>query len=70
MKTKPVSQSAFLNPRILLGVLCLLGAFLALFVFHAFPGASALAQAPQENSGIQFGESYHNDISPALRDLS
>src|SRR5207249_3334577 len=24
---------------------------------------------PQEHSGIQFGHSYHNDISPALRDL-
>ena len=31
--------------------------------------ALALAQTPQENSGIQFGQSYHNDVSPALRDL-
>src|SRR5438034_1333928 len=23
----------------------------------------------QKNSGIQFGQSYHNDVSPALRDL-
>ena len=33
------------------------------------PAASAFAQPPQENSGIQVGQSYHNDVSPALRDL-
>jgi hypothetical protein len=31
--------------------------------------AAAFAQAPQENSGIEVGQSYHNDVSPALRDL-
>src|SRR5205085_12519261 len=31
--------------------------------------ASVFAQAPQENSRIQVGQSYHNDVSPALRDL-
>ncbi len=40
----------------------------------ALLGSGALAaaeepQTPQDNSGIQFGQSYHNDISPALRDL-
>ena len=32
-------------------------------------GVSALAQDAQGNSGIQVGHSYHNDVSPALRDL-
>ncbi len=49
--------------------LCLTGVLLALFAFAIYPGATALAQPPQENSGVQFGQSYHNDVSPALRDL-
>ena len=71
MKTKSSSRSAFFNLRLLLGVaLCLGGAFLALFAFAVYPGATALAaQPPQENSGVQFGQSYHNDVSPPLRDL-
>src|SRR5256885_2405218 len=69
MKKNSASQSAFFNPRLLLGVFALLGVLLALFAFHAFPGASALAQTPQEKSTIQVGHSNHNDVSPALRDL-
>ena len=51
---------------------------LALIGFGMYWGASASAQAPkapqspqlpQESSGIQFGQSYHHDTSPALRDL-
>lgn len=70
MKTKS-PRSAFFNLRLLLGfALCLAGAFLALFAFALYPGATALAaQPPQENSGVQFGQSYHNDVSPPLRDL-
>ena len=49
MKKKSVSQSAFFNPRVLVGVLCLLGFLLAIFAFHAFPGASAMAQGPAQN---------------------
>ena len=68
MKTK--SPFAFFNLRRLISfTLCLAGALLALFAFAIYPGATALAQPPQENSGIQFGQSYHNDVSPALRDL-
>ena len=70
MKTKSASQSAFFNLRLLVGfALCLAGVFLALLAFGIFSGAPARAEAPQGNSGIQFGESYHNDVSPALRDL-
>ena len=68
MKTK--SPFAFFNLRHLISfALCLAGALLALFAFAIYPGATVLAQPPQENSGIQFGQSYHNDVSPALRDL-
>jgi subtilisin-like proprotein convertase family protein len=50
MKKKPASQSAFFNPRVLIGALCLVGALGALFAFHAMPGASALAQQePEQN---------------------
>ena len=54
------SRFGFFNPRILFGFVLCLGLSSV---------APALAQAPQENSGIQFGQSYHNDVSPALRDL-
>jgi hypothetical protein len=68
MKKNVTSSSVFFNLRLLVGLaLCLAGALLALFALY--PGATALAQTPQENAGIQFGESYHNDVSPALRDL-
>src|ERR1700704_6497275 len=70
MKKKSVSQSAFFNLRLGVGfVLCLAGFFLALLALGIFSGAPARAEAPKENSGIQFGQSYHNDVSPALRDL-
>jgi hypothetical protein len=49
MKQKSASQSAFFNPRVLIALLCLAGAFLVLLAFQAFPGASALAQGPQQN---------------------
>src|ERR1700730_985081 len=60
MKTKSPSQFPFRNLRTLIGLVLCLG---------LYPAASALAQAPQQNSGIQVGQSYHNDVSPALRDM-
>lgn len=70
MKRKSASQSAFFNLRLGVGfVLCLAAVFLALLAFGIFSVAPARAEAPKGNSGIQFGESYHNDVSPALRDL-
>src|ERR1700730_4292283 len=70
MKTRPAAQSAFFNPRVLISfAFCAVGVLLALLAFALYPGATVLAQAPQGNSGIQFGQSYHNDVSPALRDL-
>src|ERR1022692_4425383 len=59
MKTKSPSQFLFRNLSALIGFLCL----------ELYPAASALAQAPQQKSAIQVGQSYHNDVSPALRDM-
>ena len=56
MKTKSPSR----NPRVFIGLVLCLG---------LSPAAPALAQTPRRNSSIQSGQSYHNDVSPALRDL-
>jgi hypothetical protein len=42
VKKKLASQSASCNPRILIGVLRLVGTFLSFFALHALPGASTL----------------------------
>ena len=61
----PVSSS--FNPRALLSfVFCAIGVLLALLG----SGLLTSVKGQQENAGIQFGQSYHNDVSPALRDLS
>lgn len=54
MKKNPASQSAFFNPRVLIGVLCLVGILLAFFAFKGFPGASVLAQGPNQNQKSEF----------------
>ena len=74
MKRKSTSQSAFFNLRMLVGsVLFLAAVSLVLLAFGVFSGASALAQgAKQQDQGtsnVQVGSSYHNDVSPAMRDL-
>src|SRR5476651_2404296 len=69
MKTRSPLRPAFSNPRLLLSVaFCSIGLVLALLASGLF-AASAAPQTPQENSGVQFGQSYHNDVSPVLRDL-
>src|SRR5713101_8172774 len=71
MKKTSASQSAFFNPRVLLGfVLCSLGLLLALLGFSVYSSSSASAQAAnQARSDVIVGTSYHNDVSPALRDV-
>ena len=72
MKNKSTSQSAFLNIRVLLGlVLALAGVFLALVGFGAFSNASA--QANPKAEAQQFGETTvihpsHSDLSRPLRE--
>src|SRR5947207_10640884 len=69
MKTKPAPRFAFINSRVLLPLFLIsAGVSLALLRSGVFAAAEE-PPAPQENSGIQFGESYHHDVSPALSDL-
>src|SRR5438132_12078071 len=73
MKRKSPAESAFFNPRFLVGfVLCLIGVVLALLGFHLSSSGSASAQGPNQNpgsSGVEVGASYQNDVSPPMRDV-
>src|SRR5450432_138407 len=55
MKKKGPFRSGFFHPRILLSLaFCAIGVLLALLAFALYPGATALAQGPQQNqSGVQ-----------------
>ena len=70
MKNKPAPRFAFsVKPRVSLALLLIsIGASLALVGSGLFAAAEQQPAAP-ENSGIQFGQSYHNDVSPPLSDL-
>jgi len=72
MKNIPASKSAFSYRFSLTLLLSSVGLFLALLAFGAFPGALALAQGSNRNqpTGFQVGASYHNDVSPPLRELA
>ena len=74
MKKKSSSKSAFFNPRSLVGlVLCLLGLLLGLLAYTAYPGASLLAQKPNQPAWQphwQVGTDSYHDVSPPLRDLA
>lgn len=50
MKKKTALQSAFLNPRTLIGMLFLAGLLLGLFAFDLFPGAAARAQGSKQHA--------------------
>ena len=72
MKKKAASQDAFFNLRVAIGfVLSSVGVFLALLGLSIYSGTPALAAGKQQNRGPAaiVGYSYHNDVSPALRDL-
>src|SRR5437762_1236216 len=73
MKKKSASESAFFNPRILLGfVLCSIAILLALVGLGLFSAGSLSAQAPnanQQSGGPTVGASYKNDISPPVRNM-
>ena len=69
-KTTP-RKSAFSISRLLACVLCLISLFLALLAISGSFGTKSLAQGAG-NSGagsVQVGASYHNDISPPLREM-
>src|SRR5215831_9569107 len=72
IKKTTASQSAFFNPRVVLGfVLCSLSILLALLGFSVNSTSSALAAPPdQGDSQPIVGASYKNDVSPALHDVA
>src|SRR5476651_1087175 len=72
MKTKPASQSAFSNSRVLIGVLLFFaGVALAFLAFRSASAQNNSQQQPQVR-GVYKGLSpvVHFDISPALRDIT
>ena len=71
MKKTTLQKSAFSLSRLLACLLCLLGLILALLAISGPFGTKSLAQAPGNTSGssVWVGASYHNDVSPPLRDM-
>src|SRR5437867_1592180 len=56
MIKRPASQSAFFNPRVLIGLaFCSIGLLLTLLVFALSPGGNALAQRPQPDESSVLG---------------
>src|SRR6267142_2743042 len=50
MRKKLATKSAFLNPRVLIGLaFCSIGLLLALLAFALYPGGHALAQGPEQD---------------------
>jgi hypothetical protein len=71
MKKTTLQKSAFSLSRLLACLLCLLGLILALLAISGPFGTKSLAQAPGNTNGssVWVGASYHNDVSPPLRDM-
>src|SRR5262249_60243728 len=72
MKKTTASQSAFFNPRGVLGfVLCSLSVLLALLGFSVNSTSSPLAAAPDHGDGQPIvGASYKNVVSATLGDVA
>jgi hypothetical protein len=71
MKKPTPRKSGFSISRLLACLLCLLGLVLALLGITGPFGTKSLAQGAGKTGGdsVQVGASYHNDVSPALRDM-
>src|SRR5438105_15248543 len=71
MKKTTVRKSAFSLSRLLACLLCLISLFLALLPLSGSFGTKSLAQGAgnTNNSIVWVGASYHNDVSPPLRDM-
>ena len=71
MKKVTPRKSAFSLSRLLACLLCLISLFLALLAISGSFGTKSLAQGAGNTSGssVQVGASYHNDVSPPLRDM-
>lgn len=69
MIKKKASRDAFRNVRVLFGfALSSVGAVLALLAFSVNSSAPVSAAGAKQSPGVIVGASYHNDVSPALRD--
>ncbi len=64
-------KSAFSISRLLACLLCLISLFLALIAISGPFGTRSLAQGAgnPDSSSVWVGASYHNDVSPPLRDM-
>src|SRR6185312_6578374 len=71
MKKVTPRQSAFSLSRLLACLLCLISLFLVLLAISGSFGTRSLAQGAGNTSGssVWVGASYHNDVSPPLRDI-
>src|SRR4029077_6445165 len=69
---KKTTTSPFSAQRIVAYLLCSLGLVLALLGVSSPIGTTPLAQAASSTSSdqLQVGASYHNDVSPPLRELA
>src|SRR5262245_9552473 len=72
MKKPTTTAPAYSAQRILAYLLCTLGLILALLGITGPFGTTPSAQAASQSGsgGLQFGTSYHNDVSLPLRDLA
>jgi len=71
MKKRNSRKSAFSLSRLLACLLCLLGLLLALLAISGPFGTKSLAQGAGSAGvdSVQVGASYHNDVSPPLREM-
>ncbi len=70
MKYRSTSIDAFFNLRVLFGVLLSsVGVFLALMALSINFSSTATAAGAKLNNGVKVIYSYHNDVSPAMRDV-
>jgi hypothetical protein len=70
MKKATPRKSGFSLSRLLACLLCLLSLILALLAFSGPFGTKSLAQGGTAGAdSVQVGASYHNDVSPPLREM-
>lgn len=70
MIKKSASQDAYFSLRVLFGfVLSSVGVFMALMALSLYSSSSAIAAGAKPNNGVTVINSYHNDVSPAMRDV-
>ena len=71
MKKTTLQKSAFSISRLLACLLCLINTLLAVLAISSPFGTKSLAQGASNTGGssVWVGASYHNDVSPPLREM-